>query len=336
MSKPRKPTLVKLSELQKDQYADCYAQLGVKTRGSTREGKPFYTCRFRDAHRTVSVMIWADSPFFHDCQDHWQAGQFFKLRGTYGEHDKYGPQFEAEQARPVEERDRAEGFDEHDFVERSRFDPKVMLQELHALAASEIQDLPLRMLVQKLLTEHAATLERLPASTRHAYPFAGGWLEHTLNVARNCIFLAGRYAALYPELKPPLNRDLIIAAAILHDIGRLAAIEVEPGQPARNGVAGELFGPLFLSYDLIRTAARAVPDLNPELVELLSHMVISHLRPGEARLPCIPEALILHHADALDTSFEMFARCLARDSNDGPFTERDAVLGRWLLKQRKV
>ena len=75
------------------------------------------------------------------------------------------------------------------------------------------------------------------------------------------------------------------------------------------------------------------------LLELLLHMVVSHLRLpewGSPRLPLIPEVLIVHHADDLDAKFEMYARCLTRDAADGPFTDRDPVLGRPLLKGRTV
>ena len=57
---------------------------------------------------------------------------------------------------------------------------------------------------------------------------------------------------------------------------------------------------------------------------------------GSPRLPAIPEVLILHHADDLDAKFEMYARCLTRDAADGPFTDRDPVLGKQLLKGRTV
>ncbi|MDB5313900.1 MAG: nucleotide-binding protein [Gemmataceae bacterium] len=341
MSKAKKPPLVRLSDLQPHQYADVFAQLAEKNRGSTRDGKPFFTCKFRDARRTVSaVPIWADHPHFEDFQTRWQAGQFFKVRGTFSEHEKYGPQIDVEQIRPVEDRDKAEGFTELDFVERSRFDPDQMFAELDALVVGEVKDPPLRHLVLKLLTTHADTLKQLPASQRHAYPFAGGWLEHTLAVVRSCLFLADRYAGRFPDLKPPLNRDLVVAGAVLHDVGRVKDLELGvPGQPARHGVAGELFSYLILGYDLIRSAAKEVPDLNPELLDLLLHIVVSHLRQPEwnsSRNPCIPEVLIVHHADELDSKFEVYARCLIRDTADGPFTDRDPALGRALLKERTV
>jgi 3'-5' exoribonuclease len=340
MSKSRKPPLVKLGELEPGQYADCFAQLAEKKPGQTQSGKPFYTCRFRDHHRTATVMVWGDSGLYADCQAHWQVGQYFKIRGTFHEHEKYGPQLEVEKIRPVEDNDRAEGFNELDFVERSRFDPDVMFSELDALVVAEIHDPALRHLTQKLLLAHTAELKLLPASARHYYPFAGGWLEHTLSVTRNSIRLAEHYAKQFPDLKPPLNRDLVVAGAVLHEIGRIKELEAVPlGQPARTGVAGELFGHLLLGYDMIRTAAKDIPDLNPELLELLLHIVVSHLRLpewGSPRLPCIPEVLILHHADDLDAKFEMYARCLTKDTTDGPFTERDPVLGRPLLKHRTV
>jgi 3'-5' exoribonuclease len=191
-----------------------------------------------------------------------------------------------------------------------------------------------------LLHDHATTLKLLPGSHRTYYPFAGGWLEHTLSVALNCVLLADRYLARFPDLKPPLNRDLVVAGAVLHDIGRVKELDAErPGLLPRPGVDGELFGHLLLGRDMVRDAARAVPDLNAELVRLLEHLVYTHLRLpewGSPKLPAIPEVLIVHHADDLDAKFEMYARCLTRDTADGPFTDPDPVLKRPLLKERNV
>jgi 3'-5' exoribonuclease len=339
MSKSKKPVLAKLSELQSGNYVDCFVQLAEKSRGTTRDGKPFVTCKFRDARRTVgAVPIWEDSSLFEEAQQ-WQVGQFFKVRATFTEHEKYGPQLDLEQIRPVEDRDRADGFSELDFSERSRHDPEAMFAELEALVSGEIADAPLRALVLNLLTANATTLKTLPGSARHYYPFAGGWLEHTLSVARSCAWLADRYAARYPELNPPLNRGLVIASAVLHDIGRVRELDAAPGQPIKDTVPGELFGRLFLGYEMIRTAAAGVPDLNPELLELLLHCVVAHLKNpewGSTRQPCVPEALILHHAADLDARMEMYVRCLTRDTAEGPFTDRDPIFGRPLLKGRKV
>ncbi|MDY3554703.1 HD domain-containing protein [Gemmata sp. JC717] len=339
MSKAKKPMLAKLSDLQPGHFVDCFVQLAEKSRGTTQQGKPYIACKYRDARRTVgSVPIWEDSPLFADALD-WQAGQFFKVRATYTEHEKYGPQLDIERMRPVNEADRADGFSELDFVERSRFDSEEMFADLTALVRAEVADAPLRALVLALLDANAAGLKAVPASTRHFYPFAGGWLEHTLAVARSCAWLADQFATRFPELNPPLNRGLVVAAAALHDIGRVRGVDMPPGQPGRPSVPGELLGHVFLGYEMIRTAAAGVPDLDPELLDLLLHCVVAHPRApewGTSRPPCIPEVLILHHADELDGRFEMYARCLARDTAEGPFTNRDPVLGRLLLKARKA
>jgi 3'-5' exoribonuclease len=333
-----KPDLVPLHELSAGQFADFFALLGEKTKGATREGKPFFTCRFRDAKRTASLMVWNDGPWFEICERAWQVGQFFKLRGTYEESERYGPQLDLQNVRPVLEADRADGFHLADFVEHSRFNADEMFAAILDLADKEIADEGLRKLVRNLLDRHAEPLKRLPATLNKFHPFAGGLLEHTLSVTRSCLWLADKYRGEYPDLRPPLNRDVIVAGAILHDIGRV--LEFSPDvlipQPT---VPGRLFGHLFLGRDLIRDTARELGDVNPELVQLLEHILISHLNLpewGSPRLPLVPESLILHHADDLDAKLEMYARCLNRDQATGPFTDRDPVLGRQLFKGRTV
>lgn len=337
---PPKPTLTPLHQLTPGPPADFFALLSEKQKGTTRDGKPYFALKFRDLRRTVGVMVWQDAKEFAAAEG-WQPGGFFKIRGTYTEHEKYGPQVELVQIREVKESDRADGFREADFYDRSRFDSDVMLGELRALAEREIKGEPLRRLTVELLDTHAKPLKQLPASDRRFYPFPGGWLEHVLNVTRNCVWLADRYTSHYPDLTPPLNRDLIVAAAILHDIGRVAELGVPdvPGQPAEPTVDGRLFGHILLGRDLIRTAAAKLPELNPELLTLLEHVVVSHLSLpewGSPRLPAIPEVLILHHADDLDAKMEMYARCLTRDTSAGPFTDPDPILKKPLLKKREV
>lgn len=335
-----KPVIVPLHQIQVGQTADFFALLAEKSRGSTREGKPFFSCKFRDAKRTVSVMVWGDAAFFADCEEQWQPGQAFKIRGLFSEHEKYGPKVDVTHIREATEADRADGLDDSQLVDRSRFDSAKMFAVLRDTAEREIADVPLRTLVLAILDRHSAALMQLPASPRHYFPFPGGWLEHTLSVTKSCLFLADRYTAHYPELKPPLNRDLVVAGSVLHEIGRVPELTLGlPGQTAEPTIDGRLFGSLMLGRDLVRAEAAAIPDLNPELLRLLEHILISYLAIpewGSPRLPAIPEVLILHHADDLDAKLEMFVRCLTRDVADGPFTDRDPVLGKHLLKQRTL
>ncbi len=336
-----KPTPVPLHELTPGQHADFFVLLAEKTRGSTREGKPYFLCRFRDARRSVAFMVWQDGGCFEACEREWQVGQFYKLRASYGEHERYGPQLTELQAiRPIADADRADGFDPLAFVEHSRYDAATMFAELKALATTHISDEPLRRLVLTLLDRHGEAFQNLPATRDRFYPFPGGLLEHTLSVTRSCLQLAERYTAHYTELQPPLNRDLIVAAAILHDIGRVLEFGIPvPGVSPAYTVAGRMVGHLILGRDLVRDTARELGDINPELVQMLEHIILSHLALpewGSPRLPLVPECLILHHADDMDAKLEMYVRCLSRDRGEGPFTERDPVLNRHLFKGRTI
>jgi len=333
-----RPELVPLHALAPGQLADCFAVLVERGKGATRDGKPYWSCRFRDALRQVSCMIWADSPWYDACERSWREGQFFKLRVLYEEHERYGPQVELHNIRPATEEDRQHGFDPAVLVESSRFPVEKMFAELLALVEGEITDAPLRALTVAVLTRHRPRLLDLPGSERTYYPFRGGWLEHTLSVARNCLWLVDRYVQTYTDLKPPLNRDLVVAGAVLHDIGRVEELTGPAGAPQPT-VPGRLYGHLLLGRDLVREAARDIPNLSTELLQLLEHLMLAHLALpewGSPRLPLVPECLILHHADDLDAKLEMYVRCLSRDTGPGPFTARDPVLGKPLLKERSV
>jgi 3'-5' exoribonuclease len=325
--------------LEPGQQADFFALLAEKTRGRTRDSKVYWTCRFRDRRRTVTFMVWSDSPWLEECESEWRAGDLYKLRAVFIEHEKYGPQLsEVHAIRLVNDSDIDDGFEPSQVIETSRHDPAQMLGELMDLAVRHIADLPLRRLVLTILERQSGPLQRLPATRDRFYPFVGGLLEHTLNVTRTCVQLVERYAATYPELQPPLNRDLVTAAAILHDIGRTRELEAD-GYAAEPTVHGRLQGHLVLGRDLVRDMAREQGDVSAELVLLLEHILLAHLALpewGSPRLPLIPECLIVHHADDLDAKLEMFARCLSHDSSEGPFTERDPFLGRQLLKGRTV
>lgn len=332
-----KPTLTRLHEMTPGQGGDFFVLLAERVKGARRDGKPFFTCRFKDAQRTATCMVWSDGPWYEACETQWREGGFYKIRGAYEEHPTYGPQLDVHNIRPATDADAGDGFDPLDFVERSRHDIEAMYKELWSLAESQIADVPLRRLVLTVLGKTAKALKQAPATQRHFYPFAGGLLEHTLSVTHTCVHLVDKYAGHYADLVPPLNRDLVVAGAILHDIGRTLehstdAAHVEPTVP------GKLLGHLFLGRDLVRDIARELGDVDPELLQLLEHILIAHLNLpewGSPRLPLIPECLIVHHADDLDAKLEMYARCLTKDNEEGPFTARDPILGRQLFKGRE-
>jgi len=333
-----KPAITPLHTLTPGQIGDFFALLKERTRGETRESKPYYTCRFGDVRRSVTCMVWFDTPWFALCENEWQDGVCYKIRARYQEHDRYGAQIELQNIRKATDADRADGFDPAQIVESSRFSADAMFEQLLTLVRDEIKFESLRELVLLLLNRHAAQLKELPASEGRYYPFRGGWLEHVVSLSRTSLMLSDHYIVQFPELKPPLNRDLILAGAILHGIGRVLEFtaEVSSFQPT---VQGRLVGHLLLGRDMIRDAAGELGNVPPDMVQLLEHLVLTYLALpewGSPRLPMIPEAILLHHAVDLDAKMEMYARCLSRDTNSGPFTVRDPMLGKALLKQRSV
>jgi MFS transporter, Spinster family, sphingosine-1-phosphate transporter len=99
--------IVGMNDLTPGQAADFFALLADKTRGMTPEGKAYYLCHFRDARHLVAFTAWQDGQWFEACQNDWQAGHFYNLRGIYGVHEHSGPQLNELlniQPAPVEQR----------------------------------------------------------------------------------------------------------------------------------------------------------------------------------------------------------------------------------------
>ncbi|WP_020473523.1 HD domain-containing protein [Zavarzinella formosa] len=343
MSSAKTPRSVisQLSDLKSGEKATFFALLAEKTKNSTRDGKAYFICRFRDARRTATMMVWADSDFIKDCEEEWIAGGFYKIHGAYFEHEKYGPQIEIDKIRPVEKRDEQEGFDIGEYVKKSRFDSEEMFRELIELVRRHVATPALADLTVGLLETHSQAIKKLPATQRTYYPFQGGWLEHTLSVTRKALRLAHDYHENYPDSKPPINVELVVAGAALHELGRIGELALPelPTDPVNQTTDGRFYGHLILGRDMLREAARNHPDLDPMLLKLLEHMLLTYLTLpewGSPRLPLIPEVLILHHADDLDAKMEMYVRCLSGDAATGEFTDRDPVLGKQLFKGRTV
>jgi 3'-5' exoribonuclease len=318
--------IVPLSELADGQEADFFAVLSEKQELTTRDGKPYFRVSFRDAKREVGLPIWSDSPLAAPCRNEWTVGEFYKLRGSV-EQSKFGPQLEIRKIRPVEPSDRDEGFDPAMCLAASRFDPEQMFAELLATAEERIADKSLRQLVVDILQEHRKPLLALPAATRNHHAFVGGYLEHVLNVTRTCAYFADKYAELYADLDPPLDKDVVVAAGVLHDIGKLRELALGP-TGAEYTAAGSLIGHVLQGRDIVRDAA-AGRTIDPEKLLRLEHAIIAHQRLpewGAPKPPMTPEALIVHYADDLDAKLQMMVAALADDTSDGPVTTKRNAL----------
>jgi 3'-5' exoribonuclease len=314
------------------QEADVFALLAGKEELTTRDGKPYCKVTFRDHAREVSFPIWQDSPWAQDCREAWQAGEFYKLRAVYRE-TSFGPQLEIRKIRAVVAEDTADGFSRAMCLAQSRFPAEEMFADLLEIAEQRIMAPALRSLVVGLLGTHRAALLTLPAATHNHHAYVGGYLEHVLSVTQTCVYLADKYAELYPDLRPPLDKDLVIAGGILHDIGKLREIE-ETSTGAHYTAAGGLIGHIVQGRDIVREAAAGL-DLPPDTLLRLEHIILSHQRLpewGSPKPPMTPEALLVHHADDADAKLNMMATVLQEDRSVGPLTSKKNVLFQAIYK----
>jgi len=323
------PAIVPLSELVHGQEADFFALLTAKEELTTKAGKPYWKVAFRDAGREVNFPIWDDTTWAPMCREGWQVGEFFKLRAQYRE-TNYGPQLEIRKCRPVNDDDKAEGFDPAMCLPASRFDPQEMYDSLVELAQEKIDEKPLREFVLALLEEHREALLTMPAAKYNHHAHFGGYLEHVLSVSRTCDYLADKYGEMYPDMQPPLRKGLVVAGGILHDIGKLRELEVTP-TGAEYTASGSLIGHILQGRDIIRETAHEYP-LDEETQLRLEHIIVSHQRLpewGSPKPPMTPEALLVHYADDTDAKFQMMLLALNDDATEGPLTS-----GRNPMRQR--
>lgn len=323
-----------LSELVTDEESDTFALLSGKEQLTTRDGKPYWMVTFRDAQIEFTFPIWCDSVWADACREQWVVGTFYKIRAVRRE-TRYGPQLEIHRIREVVDQDRDDGFDPLMCLPQSRFPPEELFRHLETLIENEIKTDAIRSLLSQILQQYRSSLLTLPAARSHHHAYVGGWLEHTLSVAETCVFLADKYRQLYPDMSPPLDRDLVIAGAILHDIGKLRELECHT-TTTEYSAEGALLGHIVLGRDFIREFAPSV-GLDSERQLRLEHLIIAHQRLpewGSPRPPMTPEALIVHFADDLDAKFHMVWKALRDDPNDGPLTSdrnplRNAVFRGW-------
>ena len=335
---PESPTLfeqsgpLRLSEMAINQQGDFFALLDSKAQATTKDGKPYFRVAFRDAARTVTVMVWDNTPHFPDCEKNWAEGVFYKLRGRYFE-NQYGPNLELDRIRPVDDTDA--DFKESDYLPSSRFDAQKMWDELHAIFAEHIAEQPLRRLVEHVFATHSEAARSYPAASRNHHAYRHGYLEHTLSVTKTAVFLAEKYLAYYPGMEPPLSKSLVVAGAALHDIGKVRELD---GVPTGSSYTpeGRLVGHILIGRDLVREAAGDVPDLAPETLLRLEHIIISHQNLpewGSPIAPHTPEALLVHYCDDIDAKYHMMATLLEQPNTSGdPFTSRRNPMGRMIYR----
>ena len=185
-----------------------------------------------------------------------------------------------------------------------------MYGELLALIDS-VQNKYLNALLKKMFVEDKAFVEKFKnhsAAKSIHHGFIGGLLEHSLSVAKLCEYIASNY--------PAVNHDLLVTAAICHDIGKVDEISSFPENDYTD--EGQLVGHIVMGTMMIADKIREIPDFPVKLANELKHCILSHhgeLEYGSPKKPALIEALALAHADNLDAKLQTFTEVIKSNSD---------------------
>jgi 3'-5' exoribonuclease len=315
--------VVRLSDLEDGQEAECFALLVNKTRGTTKKNEPYIRCTFRDKRVRLESNLWANSRLLMQAEG-WTEGAAYRLRARASLNPKYGLQIEILTIRPAVAQDAEDGFDFYDLVESSDQDPEQNFKKILECVERCIDELPLRRLVTELLTDNADLFKKMPAAASFHHGYTAGLLEHVWSMTRCAEFLARHYANYYKDLNPPLNKGVVIAATVLHDIGKLRELEYHPVE-AKYTVEGSLIGHVLIGRDMVRQQASKIEGFPEETLLLLEHAILAHHGRREFGAPILPqtlEALLVSYVDDLDAKMNVAARQRLLSHTADQFTEK--------------
>lgn len=270
-----------------DVYLCKYKQPAV-----TKNGKSYENVILQDKTGTLDAKIWEPNSMGIDDFDVLQyvdvVGEVTTFNGA--------KQLNIKRIRRASEGD----YSPADYLPVSSRDIEEMYRELMGFAA-RIQNPCMKRLVDSFFVEDEEFIGRFKnhsaAKTVH-HGFVGGLLEHTLGVTRICSFFAKHYEVL--------QYDLLIPAAMFHDIGKMWEISAFPENDYTDD--GQLLGHIAIGYELVGERIRSIEGFPAKLASELKHCILAHhgeLEYGSPKKPAIVEAMALNFADVADDKLEM-------------------------------
>ena len=260
-----------IAELSEDRTVEGVYAVSRKQRLRTRAGAAYLALELVDPSGRIEARVWQDVDLL---DARFGEGDAVRVLGRV-ERFRDGLQLAVHTLEP------AAGVDPAALTPAMRRDADELRGFLEFLT-SEISHPGLRATVERLLAERDLAL--WPATLDGHHSYAGGLLEHTVGVATLCRETA--------QLHPRLRADLLVAAALVHDVGR--TLELGRGPVSRPTEEGRLLGHIHLGLRLVEERAAA---LEPEVRAQLLHAIASH---HDARAARTAEAAVLVHANQLD------------------------------------
>lgn len=217
--------------------------------------------------------------------------------------------------------------DLRDYLPRSPREP----EQVYAALLERVRRMPEGYIRRLLLAiaedpEIARRYKLAPAAMLYHHAYLGGLLDHVSSLVEMGDLVCDHY--------PELNRELVLAGLVMHDLGKIEELQYDRG--FRYSTRGQLLGHIVLGLEIVRGKIAEIPDFPPGLRDRIEHIILAHhgkLEFGSPKEPVFPEALVVHYLDDLDSKLEsMRAQYQADGLRPGDWTSRNRALGRELLK----
>ena len=264
----------------------------------TRNGKPYENVILQDRTGTVDAKIWdPDSQGIESFEtlDYISVvGDITSFQGTLQMNIK-----RVRKAEPGE-------YTEADYLPVSSKDITQMYEELKGYI-STVKNPYLQKLLAAFFLEDEEFAKRFrshSAAKSVHHGFVGGLLEHTLAVTKLC--------AMFCEQYPILNRDLLLTAAMFHDIGKLDELSDFPANDYTD--EGQLLGHIMIGTEKVGACIQTIAGFPQRLGNELKHCILAHhgeLEFGSPKKPALVEAVALHFADNIDAKMETLKEAFA-------------------------
>lgn len=282
------------------------------------DGSRFILFQFSDNSGILGGVLWEGA---QEAYDRLEQGRFVRVMGDIQD---YRDMLQV-RVRHVENVD-GSNFDLADFLPVTPLDRDGLFAEWTE-RVGDIQNPDLKALLTAMLEDEELgwRFRAAPAGKTWHHPYVGGLMEHVVKLSRIVMVLC----PLYPEL----DRDLMLAACYLHDLGKVREMEYE--RAIDYSSEGKLVGHVVQGVEILDEFLPRFPGLDRETVYRLKHLIVSHQGTyefGSPKLPKTLEAIVFHHLDNVDAQIDGYARVLreGRESmgGDSNWTSVNKLLGR--------
>ncbi|HEY1421830.1 MAG TPA: HD domain-containing protein [Candidatus Acidoferrum sp.] len=307
-----------VSDMTSEQQVTAFFLVHAKEIRNTREGKSYLRMELGDRTGTLEARMWTQ---FEALVQEIARDDFVKVEGRL-ELYREKPQLSLLKMRKA----KPEEIELADYLPHTKEDVEKMYAQLLGYAR-EIGNPWLQQLVLSIVDDPAIAVryKKAPAAKVMHHAYLGGLLEHVVGLCG----LAKQIAAHYSEL----DVDLLLTAAILHDVGKLD--ELCYTRAIGYTAEGQLLGHIVMELETVLRAIDKIPGFPAELKTVVQHLLISHhgqYEFGSPKLPMIREALAFHYMDDLDSKMAAARAALGSESGDDEWSAYSGALQRKFLR----